>query len=531
MSKVIKPKRKKTRLSKKLLTSIIILTVIMCSASCAIGFIQYNHTIRKLYNENGYVVGRMILSEIDHNKIGEYSSTWKADSYYSEMKAYLEKVERASKAAYIYIIVPMENQKMRYIYDSSGCLIGDYDPVSSYYEDLIQIYRTGEEIKDEYFVRYSKKYGYLTSSILPVKDSGDKTVALLFVDVHMEVIVSTLVGYIFRVLVISAALLAVFGICYFIFMKRCIIEPIKVIKQNAYDFEESDGQLTDTLSLVRTGDEIQELAETISSMEHAIVRYIAHIERVTAEKERIGAELSVATQIQADMLPRIFPAFPGRKEFDIYASMTPAREVGGDFYDFFLVDENHLAMVMADVSGKGVPAALFMVIAKTLIKNSAQTGKTPAEILADVNDRLCEGNEAELFVTVWLAVLEISTGKGTAANAGHEHPILRRQGGKYELVKYRHSPAVATMEGLIFKEHEFELNPGDSFFVYTDGIPEANNKEHELFGTERMLDVLNRMPDAEPKKVLENVMEGINDFTAGAEQFDDITMMSFLYRS
>ena len=229
------------------------------------------------------------------------------------------------------------------------------------------------------------------------------------------------------------------------------------------------------------------------------------------------------------MLPRIFPAFPDRKEFDLYASMDPAKEVGGDFYDFFLVDDDHIALVMADVSGKGVPAALFMVIAKTLIKNRAQLGESPAEILKNVNEQLCEGNEAELFVTVWLAVIEISTGRGLAANAGHEHPVIRRADGKYELVTYRHSPAVAAMEGTKFREHPFEMYPGDRLFVYTDGVPEATNAENELFGAERMLAALNRDPDASPEELLHTVRKEIDAFVGDAPQFDDITMMSFCY--
>ena len=229
------------------------------------------------------------------------------------------------------------------------------------------------------------------------------------------------------------------------------------------------------------------------------------------------------------MLPRIFPAFPERKEFDLYASMDPAKEVGGDFYDFFMIDDDHIGLVMADVSGKGVPAALFMVIAKTLIKNRALMGGSPSEVLAYANDQLCEGNDAELFVTVWMAIIEISTGKGVAANAGHEHPVLRRKGGQYELVTYRHSMAVATLEGLKFKQHEFQLYPGDSIFVYTDGVPESTNSNNELYGTDRLLEALNKEPNASPVEILKNVTDSINEFVAGAEQFDDTTMMSFSY--
>ncbi len=185
---------------------------------------------------------------------------------------------------------------------------------------------------------------------------------------------------------------------------------------------------------------------------------------------RLGTELEMATTIQSSQLPKLFPAFPNRAEFDIYASMTPAKEVGGDFYDFFMIDDDHIALVMADVSGKGVPAALFMMVSRVLIKSHLQNGETPGEALANVNDQLCEGNEMEMFVTVWAAVLEISTGKGIAANAGHEHPALRHANDPYELVVYRHSPPVASIEGIPFRKHEFELHKGDAIFMYTDAV-------------------------------------------------------------
>ncbi len=286
----------------------------------------------------------------------------------------------------------------------------------------------------------------------------------------------------------------------------------------------SGGDLDHRAKIVHN-DEIGDVASNFNDMAIALKQYIADLTTVTAEKERIGAELNVATQIQADMLPRIFPPFPEKTEFDLYATMDPAKEVGGDFYDFFLIDEDHLGLVMADVSGKGVPAALFMVIAKTLIKNRALLGGSPSEVLAYANDQLCEGNEAELFVTVWFGILTISTGKGVAANAGHEHPVIRREGGEYELVVYRHSPAVATMEGIPFKEHEFELHPGDSLFVYTDGVAEATNAENELYGTDRMLACLNRNPNATAEEQLQALRKDIDDFVGEAPQFDDITML------
>ena len=305
-----------------------------------------------------------------------------------------------------------------------------------------------------------------------------------------------------------------------------LTEPMVELGQDAVIISRGD---LDHQARIRSNDEIGDLAEHFNAMSASLKKYITDLTQVTAEKERIGAELNVATQIQADMLPRIFPAFPERKDFDIFATMTPAKEVGGDFYDFFLLDENHLGLVMADVSGKGVPAALFMVIAKTLIKNRAQMGGGPAEVLNYVNNQLCEGNEAELFVTVWFAILDLTTGKGMAANAGHEHPVIRRANGRYELVEYRHSPAVATMEGLRFREHAFELHPGDSMFVYTDGVPEATNANNELFGTDRMLEALNQNPEADPYEILNNVQREVSRFVGDAPQFDDITMLGIRY--
>ena len=282
--------------------------------------------------------------------------------------------------------------------------------------------------------------------------------------------------------------------------------------------------------IYRTGDEIEVLAESFAKQSARTMLYIEQIRSVTAEKERIVAELNMASRIQASQLPRLFPPFPNRKEFSLYASMTPAKEVGGDFYDFFMVDQDHIALVMADVSGKGVPAALMMMVARVLIKSSLQNGKSPGETLESVNNQLCEDNEAGFFVTVWVAVLEISTGKGLAANAGHEHPVLRRAGGEYELVVYRHALPIATMSGIPFREHAFQMNPGDSLFVYTDGVAEATNSQNELFGAERMLAALNRDPDAQAEQVLANVMDDINHFVDGAEQFDDITMLCFRYQ-
>ena len=275
--------------------------------------------------------------------------------------------------------------------------------------------------------------------------------------------------------------------------------------------------------------EIGILARSSKRMVTDLREYMTDLEQITAEKERINTELNVATRIQASMLPSMFPAFPERNEFDIYASMTPAKEVGGDFYDFFLVDETHLALVIADVSGKGVPAALFMVITKTLIKNSAQTGASPKEILESVNKQLCENNEEEMFVTVWLGILDIPSGKLTCANAGHEFPVICHKDGEYELVKDKHGLVLAAMEFSKYKEYDLVLEKGDKLFVYTDGVPEATNSENELYGTDRMVTVLNTGTKLSTEELLKVVKKDIDKFVGDAPQFDDITMLNLVY--
>ncbi len=249
------------------------------------------------------------------------------------------------------------------------------------------------------------------------------------------------------------------------------------------------------------------------------------------EKALADRDLALASNIQENVLPRVFPYLPERKEFDLYASMTPAKEVGGDFYDFFMIDENRLALVIADVSGKGIPAALFMMVARTLIKNLTLTGlySKPGDILAAVNERLCEGNEMELFVTAWLGILDLNTGSLAYANAGHEYPAICKANCRFEILKERHSPPLAAMEGIRFRGGALAMEPGDTIYVYTDGVTEATNAASELFDLDRMLDALNQKPEASVEQLDTTVREKIAAFVGDAPQFDDITMLCLRY--
>ncbi len=242
------------------------------------------------------------------------------------------------------------------------------------------------------------------------------------------------------------------------------------------------------------------------------------------------AELGVASQIQASILPYTFPAFPERKEFDIFATMDTAKEVGGDFYDFFLVGENKLAVVMADVSGKGVPAALFMMIARTLIKNETLSGHEPSEIFEKVNDQLCENNDAEMFVTAFLGILDMEKKVMTVVNAGHNPPLLRHCGQNFEWLKIKPGFVLAGMNGVPYKQYEIPFEPGDDLFLYTDGVTEAVNPRLELYSEERLFKELNSISKDTPiADTIHTIRGSIDTFAQGASQADDITMLMLRY--
>lgn len=461
-----------------------------------------------------------------------------AELCYSSLSAEFDRMKRSYGPLYLYSFKILDGDMFIFVTGtkedekraSDGGDLFELGTHSFYsegaYPVMDEIIRTGKPVPEMELSRGEGADRSVIHAFEPVYADGSMK-AIIGVSIQSREMIRRILGMLRAMLLITISFFIVMLVVVMRHIRKIVVKPINKEKQILEEYERDKDSVAASkrLDTIKTGNEIERMAQSFSSMVTELDRYMEELQTITAEKERIGAELDVATRIQADMLPNIFPAFPDRSEFDLFATMNPAKEVGGDFYDFFLTDEDHLALVMADVSGKGVPAALFMVIAKTLIKNRAQLGGTPAEVLSYANEMLCEQNEAELFVTVWMAVIEISTGKGIAANAGHEHPAIKRAGGEWELVVYRHSPAVATMEGLKFKEHEFELHRGDRLYVYTDGVAEATNSSDELYGTDRMLSALGIDPDADPRTLLENVKNDMDKFVGSAPQFDDITMM------
>ena len=544
-------KNDRNSLSRSLLIGCAVFITLLSLIMGSIGFLTYYNGIVGRYETYLHDILKLAMTEIDGDDLEHCVREKNKSEQYERTQDFLNRIKEYYDIKYIYIVKPMnldETDNMMDVmagitraeaeedYDyysvELGRLTGDY-----YSPEIVRYYMDACAIPGEvsFYRNKSEEFGYMYTGMIPILDSAGEPVAVLAADLSMQEITRVWQRY---WMIVGAEILIL--VTFFLFsmyqwLRKRVIAPLKQLEEVSASFVESSRQTQDPSRIdfkradIHTGDEMEVLSDALNAMFDDTRRYMTNLLSVTAEKEKIGAELNVATQIQADMLPRIFPAFPDRREFDLYAFMHPAREVGGDFYDFFLIDEDHLCMVIADVSGKGVPAALFMVIAKTLIKNQAMMGDDPADILGKVNEQLCEGNDAMLFVTVWISILTISTGKGIAANAGHEHPVIRRAGGSYELVIYRHSPAVAAMEGMRFRQHSFELHPGDRLFVYTDGVPEATNAENELFGNERMLDVLNSQPDRKPHALLETMKREIDVFVGEAPQFDDITMLCLDY--
>ena len=385
-----------------------------------------------------------------------------------------------------------------------------------------------------YDISRTEKYGWLCTSGYPIRGDDGR--------IHCYVLTDVTLGEVTRamrlfVLQYTLAVILMMVVMAFVFERRIrkwLVRPINRIAQAAESYSRDkkagreDGEHFSRLN-IQTGDEVEHLSLTLADMEHDLQDYEENLTKVTAQEERMHTELSLANRIQTDMLPNSFPPFPDRTDFDIYASMKPAREVGGDFYDFFMLGETKVGLVMADVSGKGIPAALFMMHSRILVQNYAKTGLSPAEVLENMNRDICCNNREGMFVTVWFGILDLQSGILTAANAGHEYPILKQAGEKFEIIKDKHGFVIGGMENIRYKNYELTLKPGAKLFLYTDGLTEATCASSEMFGMERTVEALNSAADGTPRQLLEAVDSAVASFVQEAEQFDDLTMMCVSY--
>ena len=385
-----------------------------------------------------------------------------------------------------------------------------------------------------YDIGASEFSGWMCTSGVPIKDKNGNTICFILADVTLREVIDGMKSFLLQYGIALAIVGLIVGYIFRRRVNRTVIDPINQITNAANQYVNDRNQgISETEHFskleIHTGDEMESLCHVLGNMENALADYERNLTKITAERERIRTELDLATRIQEDMLPGTFPPFPDRCEFDIYASMWPAKEVGGDFYDFYLIDEDHLGLVIADVSGKGIPAALFMMASKIIIGDSAMMKISPAQILERANNLICLSNREQMFVTVWMGILEISTGKVTAASAGHEFPVIKNKDGDFELFKDRHGLVVGAMENMKYVDYEITMEPGSKIFVYTDGVPEATNKDNEMFGTERMIDALNIDPKASPIDLLFLVKQSVDSFVGQAEAFDDLTMLCVEY--
>ena len=466
------------------------------------------------------------LAETCYMRCASFFDRVKSELHLFGLNGSMYRQDRDEDVAFAFFLgVDDTSEDERYSLGSMWPYHAELHPVAA------KIYRTGEDIVETERVTSTtdgKEYLLVYS---PVSVEGTLRFVIcasfLWSDVYSQITAgSSEIG------LVNAFLLFIEFIFLLMVLYLIVIRPVMKLQRvvRSYTGDKDSSAITSKLlPIEKTSDEIGFLAADVHAMIDEIDRHIDEVRLATAEKERVAAELSMAAKIQADSLPGTFPAFPERTEFDLYASMIPAKEVGGDLYDFFFIDSDHLALVIADVSGKGMPAALFMMEAKTMIKDKAKTDKSPAQILTEVNDGLMENNKEQLFITTWLMIIELSSGIALEANAGHCKPVLCHEGGQYELVRNKHSTALALMEGIKITEFKWELKRGDRIFVYTDGVTEAVNDRQELFGTERLLEALNEVRGVSQKEALLHVKESVDAFVSDEPQFDDMTVLGFTY--
>ena len=531
----MKQKRPFTKsLIRPIFNAVIGLIMLLSAAIGTVGYFEFAGALKQQYMEIANGIAEYAALSMDPETLEQYLETKTADEAYNSTREQLQHTADAEDCSVIYVAkVHTDTKEREYIYNvvskASGFSpyeIGFRDTVNDEFLKVYDSILKGETQLHNFM--YSRK-GY-TTSVYPVEDADSGVVAIVGVVKNMDLLTSAKNSYICQIILIEALIAILSGVVWVVYMRRRIVVPVQQLSEAALNMVEhlEDGNSPELV--VKHEDELRELADSFATMYCQVGAYIAKLETVTAEKERIGAELDVAAKIQSSMLPCIFPAFPDRNEFDIYATMDPAKEVGGDFYDFFMVDADHLAFVVADVSGKGVPAALFMVIGKTLIKDHTGLHDDLGEVFTEVNNILCASNSEEMFITAFEGVLNLKTGELRYVNAGHEIPFLCRKGGVFEPFKVRAGFVLAGMQGIRYRAGSIQLEPGDKVFQYSDGIPEAINSEKAPYGMKRLEGVLAQNSEKTPADLLPLVKADVDAFVGDADQFDDITMLCIEFK-
>lgn len=450
---------------------------------------------------------------------------------YIEIRDKLTKLCHGTQASEIDIVIFYpKDEKGIYIMDARDVELikcGDiFDVEKKYFDEDSKTFKG--------FYSYSTYFGKVWTSGNPIHtDEENDFYVYMTADIPTKIINSRIRAFVIRLVVMSLVLSIGVAAAAVLQLRREVVRPVKEISGLADTFVDNYEKRSETgksnvFDDVEPGrvEEMNTLLASMRTMESEMNGYLVDIRKASAEQERIALELGLASKIQTAMLPNKFPPFPDHKEFSIFASMTPAKEVGGDFFDFYLIDEDHLGVVIADVAGKGIPAALLMMVSKIIIKNYALMESSPARILELVNNQLCSNNQVDMFVTAWLGILTMSEGRFVAASAGHEYPFIKKGRGGFEMMKDKHGFVLGGMEDSKYTDYEFTLGEGDTLFIYTDGLPEATDSENEMFGNDRILQHLNAVKEGIPEIIIDHMEKAVKGFVGEAQQFDDLTMLA-----
>ena len=534
--------RRRKSLTVNIIGALITLIVVFGVVLFLQGYISFSGSITDEYSETAIQIGKTALTFIDGNNLPRYLEDEGYNAEWEQTDRRLKVLCNGMNAAEILVcrVDTSDYNSLKIIFDAANEERTDHDYTLAGFEVTDEKIGIDENYKTMFRQLYEKReessvivedsdapwiLAHLTA-VVPVKDDAGNVTGLVAVMLEMRHLNQYRVSYLKAVALETAGLAVLTAVIAFFYTRRRYIRPVKKIIKETRRFA-AENTKTQGVGDVGSINEYVELARSVDAMEVDISNYIENITHITAEKERADAELSVAKTIQTNAVPNTFPAFPERADFDIFASMTSAKQVGGDFYNFFLIDDDRLAIMIGDVSGKGVPAALFMMQTNILLTDRARSGGTPAEILRDVNNIVCRQNQASMFVTVWLGMIELSTGRLTAASAGHDDPAVYRKGGVFELVGGEHGLFIGAFEDIEYENYEIRLGEGDKVFIYTDGVHEAVNANEEMFTVDRMLRSLNEVGTQNPERILDHVKSSVAGFVGDVSQFDDQTMLCF----
>ncbi len=536
----------------------ILLGILICTTSASIGYFQFKNSIEQKYNDTAYDVAAVAASYLEQKNLKLYYDIAKNISYhqpedrlstilqtkeYQKICVQFESLKEKMHANDIFLVyVNKENllsyagtkenwYPLTYIIDSftnneEKFVLGTQGAINpSFIDEAYQIITTGKQSKN-YFISRSF-HGYNTSALLPIPIEGEYLI--LGVEISMLWIEQAIQEYIISAICTSVGVILIFIILYMLYFYVQAFRPLKIITEEVQCFTQDGHVKSNQLNRITINNEIGYLAQSIVKMQEDIRIYIHDLTIATKERERIDADFAIAAHIQASLLPNI-ELLPQKEEYKISAFMKPAKAVGGDFYDFFFVDDTHLAVVIADVSGKGVPAALFMVMGKTLIREQSKGCLDLARVFTKVNYLLNESNQEGLFITAFEGILDLMTGQFVYVNAGHEPPFLLKKNKEFELYPIASDFVLAGMEDTEYEMGFFKFEDGDILFEYTDGVTEATNNKNELYGTNRLRESLNQLNTTEPAEIIKQVKRNIDEFVGDAPQFDDITMICLKYK-